>query len=86
VIGARRPPRPIQSDSPQKEQELNANDARVTQLFVAVDGSLTQDDSPNETGGVAGDKYDLLLRAEAGSALGDSEGDYTLAITAYNVS
>jgi hypothetical protein len=86
VIGARRPPRRIQSDSPQKEQELNANDARVTQLFVAVDGSLTQDDSPNETGGVAGDKYDLLLRAEAGSALGDSEGDYTLAITAYNVS
>ena len=65
---------------------MNANDARLTQLFVAVDGSQTQDDSPNETGGVAGNTYDLLLRAEAGNAIGDSGGDYTLSITAFNVS
>jgi hypothetical protein len=69
-----------------EEQGMNANDARLTQLFVAVDNSQTQDDSPNETGGVAGNTYDLLLRAEAGSAIGDSGGDYTLAITAFNVS
>ena len=65
---------------------MNANDARMTQLFVAVDNSQTQDDSPNETGGVAGNTYDLLLRAEAGSAIGDSSANYTLTITAFNVS
>jgi hypothetical protein len=65
---------------------MNANDARMTQLFTAVDGSSTQDDSPNETGGVAGNTYDLLLRAEAGSAIGDSAANYTLTITAFNVS
>jgi hypothetical protein len=65
---------------------MNANDARMTQLFVSVDDSQTQDDSPNETGGVAGATYDLHLRAEAGSAIGDSSANYTLTITAFNVS
>jgi hypothetical protein len=65
---------------------MNANDARLTQLFVAVDDSQTQDDSPNETGGVAGNTYDVLLRGEAGSAIGDSSANYTLTITAFNVS
>jgi hypothetical protein len=65
---------------------MNANDARLTQLFTAVDGSQTQDDSPNESGGVAGNTYDLLLRGEAGSAIGDSSANYTLTITAFNVS
>ena len=65
---------------------MNANDARMTQLFTAVDNSSTQDDSPNETGAVAGNTYDLLLRAEAGSAIGDSAANYTLTITAFNVS
>jgi hypothetical protein len=65
---------------------MNANDARLTQLFVSVDGSQTQDDSPNESGGVARDLYDLHLRGEAGSAIGDSSANYTLTITAFNVS
>jgi hypothetical protein len=65
---------------------MNANDARLTQLFVSVDGSQTQDDSPNETGGVAGNTYDLHLHGEAGSAIGDSSANYTLTITAFNVS
>jgi hypothetical protein len=65
---------------------MNANDARMTQLLVSVDGSQTQDDSPNESGGVAGDKYDLHMHAEAGAAIGDSSADYTLTITAFNVS
>jgi hypothetical protein len=65
---------------------MNANDARLTQLFVSVDNSQTQDDSPNETGGVAGNTYDLHLRGEAGSAIGDSSANYTLTITAFNVS
>lgn len=65
---------------------MNANDARLTQLFVSVDGSQTQDDSPNETGGVAGNTYDLHVRGEAGNAIGDSSANYTLTITAFNVS
>jgi hypothetical protein len=69
-----------------EEQGMNANDARVTQLFVSVTGSQTPDDSPNETGGVAGTTYDLHLRGEAGSAIGNSKGDYNLSITAFNVS
>jgi hypothetical protein len=69
-----------------EEQGMNANDARLTQLFVAVTGSQTQDDSPNETGGVPGDFFDLLLRGEAGEVIGGSNGDYNLSITAFNVS
>jgi hypothetical protein len=64
---------------------MNANDARLTQLFVAVDNSRTQDDSPNETGGVPGATFDLLLRAEAGSVIGDGSGNYNLTITAFDV-
>jgi hypothetical protein len=65
---------------------MNANDARITLLFTAVDGSTTQDDSPNESGGVARDFYDLRMTAEAGAAVGDSSANYTLTITAFNVS
>jgi hypothetical protein len=64
---------------------MNANDARVTQLYVAVDNSQTEDNSPNESGGVAGANFDLLLRAEAGSQIGDSKANYKLTITAYDV-
>jgi hypothetical protein len=64
---------------------MNANDARLSQLFVAANNSRVQDDSPNESGGVAGNNYDLLLRGEAGGVLGDSGASYTLSITAYDV-
>jgi hypothetical protein len=62
---------------------MNANDARFSQLFVAADNSVVQDDSPNETGGVGGTEYDLLLKAEAGNVLGGSGAAYDLAITCY---
>jgi hypothetical protein len=62
---------------------MNANDARFSQLFVASDGSVVQDDSPNETG--AGNDFDLLLKAEAGNVLGGSGAAYDLAITCYDV-
>jgi hypothetical protein len=64
---------------------MNANDARFSQLFVAADGSVVQDDSPNESGGTAGDRYALLLKAEAGGVLGDSGAAYDLFITCYDV-
>jgi len=64
---------------------MNANDARFSQLFVAGDGSRVEDDSPNESGGVAGNNYDLLLKTEAGGVLGDSGAAYDLFITAYDV-
>jgi hypothetical protein len=64
---------------------MNANDARFSQLFVAGNNSKVQDDSPNESGGAAGNDFDLLLKAEAGGVLGDSGAAYTLFITAYDV-
>jgi len=64
---------------------MNANDARFSQLFVAGNDSKVQDDSPNESGGAAGNDFDLLLKAEAGGVLGDSGAAYTLFITAYDV-
>jgi hypothetical protein len=64
---------------------MNANDARFSQLFVAGDGSRVQDDTPNESGGTAGNVYDLLLKAEAGGTLGDSGASYKLFITAFDV-
>jgi hypothetical protein len=64
---------------------MNANDARFSQLFVAADGSVVEDDSPNESGGTAGDRYDLLLKAEAGEVLGGSGAAYDLFITCYDV-
>ncbi len=64
---------------------MNANDARFSQLFVAANNSRVQDDSPNESGGQAGNDYDLLLKAEAGGVIGDSGAAYKLFITAYDV-
>jgi hypothetical protein len=64
---------------------MNANDARISQLYVAADNSMVQDDTPNESGGKKVDFYDLLLKAEAGGVLGDSGAAYNLFITAYDV-
>lgn len=64
---------------------MNANDARVSQLFVAANNSKVQDDSPNESGGAAGNDFDLLLKAEAGGVIGDSGAAYNLFITAFDV-
>jgi hypothetical protein len=63
---------------------MNANDARLSELFAATDGSKVQDDSPNEAGGVAGNVFDLLLRAEAGEVIGGSGATYKLNITAFD--
>jgi hypothetical protein len=64
---------------------MNANDARFSQLFVAANNSKVEDDTPNESGGLAGNDYDLLLKAEAGGVIGDSGASYKLFITAYDV-
>jgi hypothetical protein len=64
---------------------MNANDARFSQLFVAANGSKVEDNSPNESGGTAGDVFDLLLKAEAGGVIGDSGATYKLFITAFDL-
>jgi hypothetical protein len=64
---------------------MNANDARFSQLFVAGNNSKVEDNTPNESGGVAGNDFDLLLKAEAGGVIGDSGAAYNLFITAYDV-
>jgi hypothetical protein len=64
---------------------MNANDARFSQLFVATNGSVVQDDSPSEIAGAPQNDFDLLLKAEAGNVLGGSGAAYDLAITCYDV-
>jgi hypothetical protein len=64
---------------------MNANDARFSQLFVAGNNSKVEDNTPNESGGQPGNDFDLLLKAEAGGVIGDSGANYTLFITAYDV-
>jgi hypothetical protein len=64
---------------------MNANDARITRLFVTQTNGVVQDDSPNApatgVGSPAGN-FDLHLQMEAGSSVA---GGYQLIITAYDV-
>jgi hypothetical protein len=64
---------------------MNANDARITRLFVTQTNGVVQDDSPNAPASGAGSpagNYDLHLQMEAGANVA---GGYQLVITAYDV-
>ena len=62
---------------------MNANDARITRVYTAQTGSVVEDPAPNAPGG--GGTFDLFFQAEAGNSIGSSGGDYTLTLTAYDV-
>jgi hypothetical protein len=62
---------------------MNANDARLADLFTAASGGLVEDDAPNAAMTPA-PGFDLILQAEAGSVLGNSGATYTLYILAVN--
>jgi hypothetical protein len=62
----------------------NVYTVRLSQLFVATRYSRVQDDSPNVSGGAAGNDFDLLLMADGGGILGDSGAAYTLKIMAFD--
>src|SRR5918996_3959399 len=64
---------------------MNTNDARLARLFPAADGGSVEDDTPTATGTTPVNKFDLILQAEAGNAVGSGGGQYTLNIVAVDV-
>lgn len=61
---------------------MNANDATLTGLAAAQSGSTAGHAAPNAP---AAGSFDLILRAAAGSALGNSGTPYTLSISAIDL-
>jgi hypothetical protein len=61
---------------------VNANDAALTGLATAHTGSTLADSAPNAP---AAGRFDLILQAAAGSALGNSGAPYTLTISAIDL-
>jgi hypothetical protein len=61
---------------------VNANDATLTELATAQNGSMVPDNAPNAP---AGGNFSLVLEAVAGSALGSSGAPYTLTISAIDL-
>ena len=61
---------------------MNANDAMLTALVTAQTGSTVADTAPNAP---ASASFDLIIRAAAGSALGNSGAHYTLTISAIDL-
>jgi hypothetical protein len=61
---------------------VSANDATLTALTTAQAGSKVSDTAPNAP---ASTRFDLILEAVAGSALGSSGAHYTLAIAAMDL-
>ena len=61
---------------------MNANDAVLTTVATAQTGSMVADTAPNAP---ASASFDLIIRAAAGSALGNSGAHYTLTISAIDL-
>lgn len=62
---------------------MNANDARIAALYTARVGCTVPEPAPNAHSPLPG-RFDLILQAKAGAALGSSGADYVLTITAIN--
>jgi hypothetical protein len=61
---------------------VNANDATLTTLATAQNGSMVADNTPNAPANAC---FDLVVAAAAGSALGSSGAPYTLTISAIDL-
>jgi hypothetical protein len=61
---------------------VNANDAALTELATVHTGSTVGHPAPNAP---AAGRFDLILQAAAGSALGNSGTPYTLTISAIDL-
>ena len=61
---------------------MNANDATLTELATAQTGSRVTDNTPNAP---ANCRFNLVIEAVAGSALGSSGAPYTLTISAIDL-
>lgn len=61
---------------------MNANDAMLTELTTAQNGSTVEDNAPNAP---ASASFDLIVEAVAGSAVGNAGAPYTLTISAIDL-
>ena len=64
-------------------EQMDANDARIANLYTAQTDGLEEDNSPN-AGPSRATSFDLIVQLEAGKAIGQGGGDYTLSFTAIN--
>jgi hypothetical protein len=64
-------------------EQMNANDARIANLYTAQTGGLVKDNSPN-IGSPRATSFDLIVQLEAGNVIGQGGGNYTLNFTAIN--
>jgi hypothetical protein len=78
------PPADGQSAPPGNlREEINANDARIANLYTTQAGGLVENNSPN-AGPPRATSFDLIVQLEAGRAIGQGGGGYTLNFTAIN--
>lgn len=61
---------------------MNANDAQLTELTTAQNGSTVEDNAPNAP---AQPGFDLVIEAVAGNAVGNSGAPYTLTVSAMDL-
>jgi hypothetical protein len=64
-------------------EQINVNDARIAYLYTSQTSGLVEDKSPN-AGPLRTASFDLIVRLEAGSVIGQGGGDYILNFTAIN--
>jgi hypothetical protein len=63
---------------------VNANDAQMTELLTANTGSTVENQTPNAPA-PGQPKFEVVLEAVAGSAIGGSGAPYTLTVTAMDL-
>jgi hypothetical protein len=63
---------------------LDADDARLSQIFVATTGSSVANDTPN-AGNPPATTFDLIITGEAGNSIGNSGRGYTLSFQAVDL-
>jgi hypothetical protein len=64
-------------------EQTNVNDARIAYLYTSQTSGFVEDKSPN-SGSPKTASFDLIVRLEAGSVIGQGGGDYILNFTAIN--
>lgn len=67
---------------------VNANDAQLIEVLTAQHGSTIEDNAPNAPAPGAGNgaaTYDVVVEGNAGNVIGNSTGQYTLTVTAIDL-
>jgi hypothetical protein len=66
---------------------VNANDAQLIEVLTAQHGSTIEDNAPNSPapGQAAATSYDVVVEGNAGNVIGNSTGQYTLTVTAIDL-